>query len=110
MGHSPVYVFIGRVAINFITLLVRVLYLRPLIQLPARKYVVQVFVPIALVSLISLPLPLWMHYTMQSAWSSFILNSIVCLLVSSVSIFVLGLSKGEKQMAYNMVIKKVFKK
>ena len=110
MGYSPVYVFIGRVAINFITLLVRVLYLRPLIQLPARKYVVQVFVPIALVTMISLPLPLWMHYTMQNTWSNFLLNSVVCLFVSSVSIFVLGLSKGEKQMAYNMVIKKVFKK
>ena len=109
-GYSPVYVFVSRVLINFITLIVRVFYLRPLIQLPARKYAVQVFLPIALVTAFSLPLPLWMHYTMSSSWGSFILNSVVCLLVSLVSIYVVGLTQGEKQMVYNIVFKKVFKK
>lgn len=106
-GYSPVYVFVGRVFVNIITFLARIVYLRPLIQLPARKYILQVVIPIALVSMLSLPVPIWMNEIMDTTWLSVILNSFTCLLVSTIFIYVIGLTKSERKLINKVVKQKI---
>lgn len=96
-GYSPVYVFIVRVVINIITLIARMLYLRPLIQLSIRKYIVQVLVPIFFVTIISLPLPLWVYSNLETGWTNLLIVSLLSILVTSVLIYTMGLNRGEKQ-------------
>lgn len=110
MGYSPVYVFAGRVIINIITYLVRIIYLRPLIGLPIRKYLVQVFAPVATVTLISIPVSIGVNHLLSGNWINIIIASFACVLITTLSIYILGLSKGEKEMLNNLVLKKVLKK
>ncbi len=110
MGCSPIYVFVGRVIINIMTLLVRIIYLRPLIQLPARKYVVQVLFPITIVTLFTLPFPIWIHHVLDEGWGGTILNSLVCMLSTVVFMLLLGMTAGEKNMVLNILKNKLLKK
>ncbi len=110
MGFSPVYVFIGRVIINIITYIVRVVYLRPLIGLPVRKYMIHVFTPVATVTLISIPASIGINHLFPESWINVIIVSLACVSITTLSIYTIGLSKGEKAMITNLVLKKVLKK
>lgn len=109
-GCSPVYVFVGRVVINIITLFVRIIYLRPLIELPAMDYVKQVLSPITLVTLLALPIPLWMNQALVVDWMNVIMESFICVLISMLFVYIAGLTKGEKDMIKGLIISKIFKK
>lgn len=109
MGYSPIYVFVGRVFINIVTLIVRICYLRSLIHLPAKKYIMQVIMPIFLTTVLSIPLPLWIHYEYETTWLVFIFNTLICMVISISCIYVLGLTRGEKQMILTVLLKKVLK-
>ena len=108
-GLSPVYVFVVRVLINIVTLLVRVVYLRSLIKLPARKFIVQVLLPIFFVTLLVLPLPLYMKYILEDGWINLISNSFASIILSFVIIYLIGLTQSEKALVNNLVKSKIRK-
>lgn len=110
LGYSPIYVFVGRVIINVITLIARILYLRPLINLPVRQYFSQVLFVILSVTLIVVPLPLWLKSTLPSHWLSVIGVSCLSVLISITTIYTIGLTKGEKLMVNQVVQRKILKK
>ena len=106
VGYSPVYVFIARVIINIVILSARIIYLRPFIQLSIRKYTVQVLVPILFVTILSLPLPLWVYRNLEFGWTNLITVTILSVLVSSFMIYTIGLSSGEKKWLKKMIREK----
>lgn len=109
-GCSPIYVFVGRVVINIVTLFARIVYLRPLIQLPARKFVIQVLFPILIVTAISAPLPIWLNGVWDISWHSVIIISLVAVLLSSVVIYIVGLTAGERIIVNKLVKNKLVSK
>lgn len=109
-GGSPIYVFMGRVAINIITLMVRVVYLRSLIDLPARQYVTQVLAVAAIVSIVAFPIPFYLNKIIASAWSNLIIVSLTSVFMAILSIYILGLTKSEKKMVNTLIMTKVLKR
>ena len=110
LGYSPIYVFVGRVIINIITLIARIFYLRPLINLPARKYVTQVLLVIMFVTFMAVPLPIWLNMQVENGWFNVIGISLLSVLTSIIAIYTIGLTKGEKLMVNQVVIKKILKR
>ncbi len=110
MGFTPVFVFVGRVIINIITYIVRIFYLRPLIGLPVRKYMIQVLSPAVIVTMICVPVSLWINQMLTNNWINIIFVSFLCVLITSVSIYTIGLSNGEKTMINTLFLKKVLNK
>ena len=110
LGYSPVYVFVGRVFINLITLVARIIYLRPLIDLPARKYLSQVVLVIIGVTLLAVPLPLWFNLHITSDWGNVIGISLLSILTTLLSIYIIGLTSGERKMINQLVLTKLFKR
>lgn len=108
MGYSPVYIFIGRVIINILTLVVRIIYLKQLIQLPSQQFVLKVLGVIIMVTALAVPLPLYLHTLLPETWWGAIVNSVLCVLMSVFSILLLGLTYGERSMLVDIVKHKVF--
>lgn len=107
MGYSPVYIFVGRVVINILTLAARILYLKPLIQLPSHQFVIKVIGVITMVTALAVPLPLYLHTLLPQTWWGVIANSGVCVLMSGLAILLLGLTCGERAMVVDIVKHKV---
>lgn len=110
LGYSPVYVFMNRVIINVIILAARIVYLRPLIQFPTRRYILQVLFPIIWVTLFSIPIPIIMNKGMESSWLNVCSNSLVSLFMCSLFIYLIGLTKNEKVLINSIIKQKVFNK
>ena len=110
LGYSPVYVFVGRVLINVITLAARMIYLRSLIQLPVKTFFYKVLVVISVVTLLAVPIPLWLHSFLLTTWPNVIVISFTCFFITVLAIYFFGLTFGEKNMVNQVVLKKIFRK
>lgn len=95
--NFPVYTaFIVAVIVAVVGLLVRLEILRHDCEFPALEYVKKVFAPIMPVFLVSSILPFIHSTNNDQSFSHFLLNSLLCVFCSCVSIWFLGISKSEK--------------
>lgn len=107
---SPIYIFVGRVIINIITLIARIVYLKQLIALPIYRFMKEVIGKIFLVTLVAVPLPFWIKLNTITNWTYVIFTSFICIITSSLSIYLLGLTKGEKSLIYTFFYRKIIKR
>lgn len=107
LGLSPVYVFVGRVSINIITLLARIIYLRKLINLPIYRFIKDVLLVLLIVTVISLPLPIFLDSLVTTNWINVICISFCSIIISSTTIYYIGLTRGEKNFLHELIIKKI---
>ena len=105
-GYSPVYVFVIRVAINFITLGSRIYYLKLLIKLPIYRFFKEVINPIILVTFVSIPLSLYIDSFFYGEYIKLICSSICIALIILCIIIVFGLTRSEKKDLYSFVLRK----
>ena len=101
-GYKPETILIIRVIINFITFLVRIVYLKKRISFPANKYIKEVLGVIVLVLILSVPVPMWVNQ-LYSSWEGFILTTITSILCVSVITFLIGLTNVEKVYVRNII-------
>ena len=91
-------------SLNIICAIVRTIYLKSLIGLDIKEYVNKVVLRIILITILSLPLPIYITTCVHNEWSSFLLSSIVAVFfVLSIS-FLWGLTSEEKRILYSMPI------
>lgn len=109
LGLSPIYVFITRVILNAITLIARIVYLRPIIKLPVYHFMQQVIIRIVLVTIVSLPLPIWLS-TIYKSWSGLFITTFTSITLTTIFIYVWGLSQNEKAAVKQFITKKLHKK
>jgi hypothetical protein len=106
IGFNPVSVLFIRVSINLLTFLTRIVYLKPKIGLPVMKYFQEVIIPVILVTLLSIPLPLFVNEYF-SDWTGFITTAVVSVISVIASIILLGLKKNEKIFISKLVLSKI---
>jgi len=107
LGFPPESVLFVRVMINLLTLFARILYLRPLIGLPARRYIREVILTVSLVTLMALPLPLIVNQYFSN-WRGFIVTTITALLSTGLCIYFVGLKKNERAFLSNLFLNKIW--
>jgi O-antigen/teichoic acid export membrane protein len=108
LGFNPESVLLIRVIINLITYITRIIYLRPKIGLPVRRYIREVILPVSLVTLIALPLPLIVNQFF-SDWSRFILTTLMALLSTISCVYFIGLRKSERDFVNHFILNKIRK-
>ncbi len=106
LGFEPSGVLVVRVLINLITFFIRILYLRPKIGLPAKRYITDVIVPITLVTLTAMPLPILVNEYFSN-WSGFIGTAITAVISTLTCVFLIGLKKYEKEFFNQLVLNKL---
>lgn len=109
LGYSPVYVFVTRVVLNIATLTARIIYLKPIINLPIRKFIKQVLIKIGIVTAISSPLPIWLSSIYQN-WNGLFITTFSSICTISIAIYLFGLNSNEKAMTKRLVTKKILKR
>lgn len=108
LGFPPISVWIGKAIINFIVYIFRIFYLKRVFGLPTWKYIYQVLSICTLITLLSIPLPLYIQ-TIFSGWTGLIPTTLCSIVVTVSIILLLGLNKVEKQIAFQAVNKFIHK-
>lgn len=89
---------------NLVCAIARTIYMKRLIQLDVKKYVKTVVLPIGMVSLFSVPIPIYLSFSYEDGWLKFIVLSIVSLLLSILIVYYMGLDSEEKLMLKKMPV------
>lgn len=100
----PVYSsFVVAIIVAVIGLFVRMLVLKYDNDFPVMDYLKSVFSPIISVSIISSILPLVYCKFSNDNFVSFLIASLICVISSSITIWVIGLRNSEKQMVISKI-------
>ena len=95
-GYSPLWIFVFRAALNVVMAALRLYCLRSLIAFRVADYLREVVLKVVIVSLVVVPLPLWMHGQLEEGWLFFLLSLALCEVLAVAGIYLLGLTSGEK--------------
>lgn len=104
-GMPPESVLVIRVIVNAGALVARIIYLHRRIAFPAERYLKEVILSVLLVTICSVPLPLWLS-CFTASWSGLFLTSFVSFLLVSASIYVFGLKREERGYVINLLCNK----
>lgn len=103
--HVPELALVGRICINIITAIARVLYLKHLYGFPISQYLRTVILKSIVVVLISLPLPLIAYANVANEWHRLALTLVLCVTITAIAIYFWGLKSGEKTLVKKMIFK-----
>jgi len=92
-----------KAALNLICSIVRPIYMKRLILLPLLVYSRKVFVPMVLVSIFSLPLPLYLCTLYDEGWLKLVVTSSAFILIMGIFTLLLGLDKEERNFLRRMI-------
>ena len=95
LGKDAEWVMQVRVGINLLTFICRIIYLQKRKVISSYLYLREVISPVVLVSVLSVPLPLWIGCN-YSGLKGFLLLSGVSVILSGVEMWFLGLRKSER--------------
>ena len=109
---APLYTILAIwVGLNLVCDIVRIIYLRRLIDLPVALYVKEVFGGILLVTALSVPLPLLYYFNAMhrgaSGWLSFPVFFCIFFAVYAVLVWFAGLNASEREMMSEMLKSKL---
>lgn len=109
LGGAPWSVFLVHLIVTCIAYFARLFIVGRLIKLDILHFLKDVVVRCILISIIAAIVPIAIHYTFDSSYILVLSNIIICVIVSSMSCYFLGLDKVEKSFV-NSKIKGVLKK
>lgn len=111
VGCPGSYVLIANALANVVCAVGRTLYMRRLINLNVAEYLKKVVVPVLAVTLLSLPLPLYMSQRLYESWLNVILICGVSVILTGLSCYFVGLSNSEREILKSIqFVKKVLRK
>lgn len=93
---NPNGVFIVYFLVEFITQFVRIWIIYPMIELSIKKYFTYILFPIFKSLLIIIPTSIFLHDVLSTNTIEYIFNILICILVTSISIYMCGLSITER--------------
>lgn len=104
----PAYVsFIVYGCISLVLLGLRLLLIRGMTGLSIRSYVADVIWPIAKVSVLALPLPIYASIILDNSFTDVVIASAISVLSVGISVYTLGLHESEKDLLKNKIQEKL---
>ena len=102
---APAYsVFIVHFCVESIAQFSRMYMLRKLINLSLREYLNHIYLPIVVVVLVSILLPIYLHTQMLEGFLRLLCVGTVCVISVGCSVFLLGLTKGERSFFSSKIV------
>lgn len=103
MGCVPESVFIVALIVSVLCLILRLLFLRRMVQLPVKQYLYSVCLNVLSVSLISVIIPILVYSQMEEGWARFLSIIFCCMVCSALSIYLVGCSMSERKFILDRV-------
>lgn len=107
MGFPAYSVWIIRIIINLLVFMARCIYLKYRYFFPIKNYVNSVLFPTILVSILSIPLPIYIGSMNISRWSSIIITTLVSTSVFLFFMLLIGINSSEKDFLFSSVKRKL---
>ena len=85
----------------------RLIFCKKQIGLSLRLYVLKVVLPIIMVTILSLILPLLIHYNMSEGWIRLILSTVVSCLIVAILIYTIGLTTTERNFIITGIVSRI---
>lgn len=85
----------------------RLIFCKKQIGLSLRLYVLKVVLPIIMVTILSLILPLLIHYNMSEGWIRLILSTVVSCLIVAILIYTIGLTATERNFIITGIVSRI---
>lgn len=95
LGFSPEYVFWINIVVSFLAYVYRLLYIRRYVDYSLRSYLKEVIIPCLLITITSIPVPILL-YKNNASIIYLVLMVGVTVIITGISIYLLGLTKSEK--------------
>lgn len=109
LGGSPESAMFVYLIISLVLIIVRLVIVKPMINLSIRSYCSDVLVRVCMVSFVSLFLPTFVKYQLSDGFLSFFLVSVASLISVSVTVYFIGLTPLDKGVVNNALSKFVSK-
>ncbi len=103
MGCLPESVYVVALFVSLLCLMLRLLFLRRMVQLSVTQYLSNVCLNVLIVSLIASFIPTLIYFQMEEGWNRFISMLFLCVICSSLSIFFIGCSFSERKFILDRV-------
>ena len=101
----PVYwVLLVRVGINFISSVIRTIYVKYFVNFPSWKYVVNVVGKALLVTAISFSLSLLIKGTFNAGISGFIYTTLISVTITALVVYLIGINKNERTFINGLIL------
>lgn len=108
---QPVYYAVALMAgLNGVCSIVRAVYMRSLISLNLAEYMIQVIGRIGIVTVISMPLPMYFRFNGSESWFTLFTSTTSFILPYLGVVYIMGLSKSERTIVKSLVMKRIGKK
>ena len=109
LGYSPNSIMIVQIFVSIITLLVRLIFSCRLAKLSFTKYSKHVILPIILVSLIAIPIPLYLGMHYDASLNKLLITGCTSVISIGISVFLVGMSSTERDTIIHALSKKIKK-
>ena len=104
----PVYsIWIVRIMVNVVVMIARCIYMKKKLNFPLLPYIKAVIMPIVSVTLVALPIPILLYYTIHGFWQNMIIVGIITFALTVVDVYFVGMNTHEKLIVRNMILKKI---
>lgn len=101
MGMFPEVVIVVAIVISQCCLAARLIMLRGMIGLSAKKYMKKVYINVLVVTVIAAILPSLLSMKLEESFLNFVILSIVALICTGMTIYCVGCNKTERQFVLN---------
>lgn len=106
-NYSPIIVFWISLFISVVNLFVRLWIVKRLVNFPVGDYIKKIFVSIVLIAGLSAIIPICISYYVESSFANCCLVCGICILSSLFYIFLLGLTRDEKDFVIQFIKKRL---
>ena len=100
-GGQPESVYVVAIILAIVSLIARLIIIRRTMQFDSWAFVKKVILPIAFVTILAVPIPLYMTLHMQRSLSSTIWICLACLVCSAIMILYVGCDKKERDFVFS---------
>jgi len=100
-GYPPEITFFISIILSIVSLIVRILILKSIIELPILQFVNEVIIKVLIVSIVSIIIPIFLQLRLEQGLLRFIVVSIVSIISVLATILIIGLSISERKIIFS---------
>ena len=105
IGWSPYWLLIIRVGLNFISAIIRTVFVKYFVNFPSWKYFTEVVCKSLIVTIVSYTLSLFIKECFNAGISGFVYTTMISIAITSLIIYLIGIHKTEREFINGLFLK-----
>jgi O-antigen/teichoic acid export membrane protein len=107
IGMSPSIVLAVRVGLNFISAIIRTIYIKYCINFPSMKYLIDVVLKAVIVTIVAFTLSIVIKNNISATIAGFLWATVLSVIVTGLIMYLIGINKNERA-SINTYVRKIF--